>query len=331
MFAKPTWHSSNMVSLIVSRLYQTATVVLIMSFVCYMLLGLMPGDPIDILISADPRLTAEDAARMKSLYGLDQPLFKRYLNWLFAALQGDFGYSRLYSKPVVTVLASALHNTLILMVLSFILSILIAIPAGIFAARRLHSFSDYSINIFCFAGISVPPFWLALMMILLFSVVLGWLPANAIPLGDATWIDRAKGMVLPILTLTIVSVGGVTRYVRASLNETLQQTFIRTAYAKGLNLSQVIRRHALRNSMIPVVTILWLDFGAFFSGALITEIMYGFPGIGKLLFDAIQGSDYNLALVGLLLATCVTLIANLLADLCYALLDPRISYQNRQP
>ena len=301
-----------------------------MSFVCYMLLGLMPGDPIDLLISADPRLTSEDAARLKSLYGLDQPLLKRYFNWLFAALQGDFGYSRLYSKPVFVVLSSALKNTLILMLISFMLSIMIAIPAGIFAASRLHSFSDYSINIFCFAGISVPPFWLALMMILIFSVGLGWLPANAIPLGDASWLDRVKGLILPILTLTIVSVGGVTRYVRASLNETLQMVFIRTAYAKGLSLSQVIRRHALRNSMIPVVTILWLDFGAFFSGALITEIMYGFPGMGKLLFDAIQGSDYNLALVGLLLATSVTLLANLLADVCYAMLDPRISYQDSQ-
>lgn len=295
-----------------------------------MLLGLMPGDPIDIQVSANPELSAEDAARIKALYGLDQPLWKRYLNWLMAALQGDFGYSRLYTKPVFEVIPEVLANTLQLMGLALVVSTMIAIPAGIYAARRMHTYSDYAINIFCFAGISVPPFWLALMLILLFSVILGWLPANAVPLGEVGLVEQIKGMILPVLTLTAVSIGGVTRYVRASVNESLQQDYIQTAFAKGLSDKQVIHRHALRNSMIPVVTILSLDVGAFFSGALITEIMFAYPGMGKLLFDAIQGSDYNLALVGLLMVTGVTLLANLLADVLYVILDPRITYQTPQ-
>ena len=298
-----------------------------MSFVCYMLLGLMPGDPIDLLVSADPRLTAEDAVRLKALHGLDQPLGKRYLNWLFSALQGDLGYSRLYAKPVLVVLWGALEKTLLLMGIAFMISVAIAIPAGVLAARRIHSLTDYSINLLCFAGISIPAFWLALMLILLFSVVLGWLPANAIPLGDAGFLEKVRGLILPVITLAIVSIGGVTRYMRASLHESLQQDYILTAYAKGLSDRQVVRRHALRNSMIPVVTVLSLDIGTFFSGALITEIMFGYPGMGKLLFDAIQGSDYNLALIGLLMATGVTLVANFIADLSYAALDPRISYR----
>ena len=292
-----------------------------------MLLGLMPGDPIDLLVSADPRLSAEDAVRLKALYGLDQPLGKRYLNWLFSALQGDLGYSRLYSKPVLVVLWGALEKTLLLMGIAFVISVAIAIPAGVLAARRIHSLTDYSINLICFAGISIPAFWLALMLILLFSVVLGWLPANAIPLGDTGFLEQARGLILPVITLAIVSIGGVTRYMRASLHESLQQDYILTAYAKGLSDRQVVRRHALRNSMIPVVTVLSLDIGTFFSGALITEIMFGYPGMGKLLFDAIQGSDYNLALIGLLMATGVTLVANFVADLSYAALDPRISYR----
>ena len=298
-----------------------------MSFVCYMLLGLMPGDPIDLLVSADPRLSAEDAVRLKALHGLDQPLGKRYLNWLFSALQGDLGYSRLYAKPVLVVLWSALEKTLLLMGIAFMVSVAIAIPAGVLAARRIHSLTDYSINLLCFAGISIPAFWLALMLILLFSVVLGWLPANAVPLGDAGILEQVRGLILPVITLAIVSIGGVTRYMRASLHESLQQDYIQTAYAKGLSDWQVVRRHALRNSMIPVVTVLSLDIGTFFSGALITEIMFGYPGMGKLLFDAIQGSDYNLALIGLLMATGVTLAANFVADLSYAALDPRISYR----
>ena len=292
-----------------------------------MLLGLMPGDPIDLLVSADPRLSAEDAVRLKALHGLDQPLGKRYLNWLFSALQGDLGYSRLYAKPVLVVLWGALEKTLLLMGIAFVISVAIAIPAGVLAARRIHSLTDYSINLICFAGISIPAFWLALMLILLFSVVLGWLPANAVPLGDAGILEQVRGLILPVITLAIVSIGGVTRYMRASLHESLQQDYILTAYAKGLSDRQVVRRHALRNSMIPVVTVLSLDIGTFFSGALITEIMFGYPGMGKLLFDAIQGSDYNLALIGLLMATGVTLAANFIADLSYAALDPRISYR----
>ena len=303
-------------------------VIIVMSFICYTLLGLMPGDPIDILVSADPRLSAEDADRLKRLHGLDQPIVKRYLHWLGSALQGDFGFSRLYAKPVLSLLWQALQNTIVLMGIATIFTVSIAIPAGILAARKIHSFTDYSINFVCFAGISIPAFWLALMLILLFSVVLGWLPANAIPLGDVGFWERTKGLILPIVTLSIVSVGGVTRYMRASLHESLQQDFVITAYAKGLSDNQVITRHALRNSMIPVVTILSLDIGAFFSGALIVEIMFGYPGMGKLMFDAIQGSDYNLALVGLLIATLVTLLANLAADVFYAILDPRISYQS---
>ena len=291
-----------------------------------MLLGLMPGDPVDLLVSADPRLSAADAARLKALYGLDQPLGKRYLNWLLMAIQGDLGYSRLYSKPVLIVIWGALQNTLILMSVAFVFSVALAIPTGMLAAKRIHSLTDYSINLLCFAGISIPAFWLALMLILLFSVFLGWLPANATPLGEVGWIDQVKGLILPILTLSMVSIGGVTRYVRSALHESLQQDYVLTAFSKGLTESQVVRRHALRNSMIPVVTILSLDLGTFFSGALIVEIMFGYPGMGKLLFDAIHGSDYNLALAGLLLATLVTLVANFLADVSYVSLDPRISY-----
>ena len=160
------------------------------------------------------------------------------------------------------------------------------------------------------------------MLILLFSVILGWLPANATPLGQVGFFQKAQALILPVITLSMVSIGGVTRYVRSSMYETLQQDYITTAYAKGLSESQVVWRHGLRNSMIPVVTILSLDLGAFFSGALIVEIMFAYPGMGKILFDAINGSDYNLALVGLMLATLVTLLANFLADVSYVALIP---------
>ncbi len=314
-----------MARFIVQRLGESLIVLLIMSFVIYGLIGLMPGDPIDLMINADPRLTAEDAARLRALSGRDRPIAERYWNWLSAALSGDLGYSRIHARPVLDVLLPALANTVWLMGLGFALALAIALPAGIAAALKPQSATDNAINLLAFAGISIPPFWLAILLIILFAVVLGWLPAGG--MGDATLAGTATHLILPVLTLTLVTVGGIVRFVRAAMMEALRQDYVRTARAKGLSVRRVVFGHVLRNAMIPVVTILALNFGALFSGALITETMFGWLGMGKTIYDSILGNDYNLALVGLLFATLTTLLANLLADLAYAWLDPRISYK----
>ncbi|MCH2394102.1 ABC transporter permease [Oceanibaculum sp.] len=314
---------------IVRRLLQGIGVLIVMSFIIYGLLGLMPGDPIDLMIQADPNLTSADIARLKALYGLDRPILERYANWASAALSGDFGYSRQFSRPVLEVLVPRLGNTLLLMGASFVLAIAIALPLGVLAASRPGSLADRIVNLFCFAGISVPPFWLALLLIMLFAVTLGWLPAGgAAPAGmeNPGLADRLPYLVLPVITLTLASLAGLTRYLRASLIEAMREDYIRTARAKGAGEARVLWRHGVRNALIPVVTILALDFGTLFSGALITETMFAQPGMGKLIYDAIMNNDYNLALVGLLFATLVTLLANLAADIGYAKLDPRISY-----
>ncbi|RKQ72762.1 ABC transporter permease [Oceanibaculum indicum] len=314
---------------IVRRLLQGVGVLLVMSFIIYGLLGLMPGDPIDLMIQADPTLTSADIARLKALYGLDRPILERYANWASAALSGDFGYSRQFSRPVLEVLVPRLGNTLLLMGASFVLAIAIALPLGVLAASRPGSLADRIVNLFCFAGISVPPFWLALLLIMLFAVTLGWLPAGGVaPAGmeNPGLADRLPYLVLPVITLTLASLAGLTRYLRASLIEAMREDYIRTARAKGAGEARVLWRHGVRNALIPVVTILALDFGTLFSGALITETMFAQPGMGKLIYDAIMNNDYNLALVGLLFATLVTLLANLAADIGYAKLDPRISY-----
>ncbi|MEE8560283.1 MAG: ABC transporter permease [Alphaproteobacteria bacterium] len=317
-----------MTRFVATRLMESVIVLLIMSFVIYALIGLMPGDPIDLMIASDPKLTPADAERLRAVYGLDQPLMARYLAWLLAALEGDFGNSRLFVEPVWRVMPPFLLNTVNLMGLSFALSVVIAIPAGIYAALHPHSRADHAINLLCFAGISIPVFWLALMLIIVFSVMLGALPASGIStVGQEGVLDTAKHLVLPTLTLTIFSVGHYTRYMRAAMMETLRQDFIRTARAKGAGKARVVLRHALRNALIPVVTIVALSFGTLFSGALITETMFAYPGMGKMIFDAIMGNDFNLALVGLLFATLLTLAANLGADISYAWLDPRISYR----
>ena len=312
---------------LVSRMAQTAFVLLLMSFVIYALIGLMPGDPIDVMVSANPDLTPEDAARLKALYGLHLPIHERYFNWLRAALNGELGYSRLFSQPVLDVLLPRLGNTAILMGASFGLSVLIAIPVGVYAAMRQNSLADHLVNLICFAGISLPSFALSLLLIKLFAVDLGWLPAGGIGTvgADSLW-DRFTHLVLPVMALTIFSIGGYTRFMRGDMIGTLRADFIRTARAKGAGEVRVALGHALRNALIPVVTVIALQFGALFSGALIIETVFAYPGTGKLIYDAILGNDFNLALVGLLFATLMTLLSNLAADIVYAALDPRITY-----
>jgi peptide/nickel transport system permease protein len=319
-----------MIRFLLSRLAQSLLVLVIMSFVIYGLIGLMPGDPIDLMISADPMMTPADAERLRALYGLDRPIVERYWNWVNAALRGDLGFSRLYAQPVLDVIGPALGNTVQLLAFALGLSICIAVPLGVLAASRPRSAFDYAVNLFAFAGISLPQFWLGLIMMLTFAVVLGWLPAGGIAPAGAPLSEHVRFMLLPMLTLTIASVGGHARYVRSAMLEVMRQDFIRTARAKGARRSRVIWLHALRNALIPFITILALDFGFLFSGALITETIFAWPGMGKLIFDAVMGNDYNLALVALLFATGLVLTANLLADIAYGWLDPRIVVGGRR-
>src|ERR671918_3121654 len=243
------------------RLTEAAIVLLLMSFCIYGLLGLMPGDPIDLMLSGDPNITSEDIARLKQVYGLDRPLLERYGHWLADALRGEFGYSRLHARPTVEVLLPRLGNTCLLMGISLVLAFALALPAGVIAALKPRSWYDYTLNLFAFAGISVPSFWLALLLILLFAVELGWLPAGGVAtVGAGGPGDRLVHLVLPVLTLAVLTAGSLIRFTRAAMLEALRQDYIRTAYAKGLGRLAVVLRHAFRNAMIPVVTILALNF-----------------------------------------------------------------------
>ena len=276
-----------MTRFLVHRTLQAFVVLAVMSFVIYGVMGLMPGDPIDLMIAANPQLTPADGERLKALYGLDLPIWERYLNWASAAVRGDWGYSRIHAVPVLDLLPGRLANTLLLLGTSLILSLAIALPAGIHAAVRPGSAVDTAINLTCFAGISIPVFWLALLLIMVFAVWLGWLPAGGIATAgaDATgWdavADRARHLILPVMTLTLAGVGAHTRYVRAAMIEQMRQDYVRTALVKGLSAGAVVRRHVLRNALLPLITIVALDIGILFSGALITETMFGWLGMGK--------------------------------------------------
>ena len=318
-----------MAALIVGRLWQAALVLGVMSVAVYALIDLMPGDPIDLMVTSDPELTPEDARRLKALFGLDRPVLERWGSWAGLAVRGDLGYSRLYAAPVLEVLGPALANTLVLLGTSFVLALSIALPAGTLAAMKPFSWYDRLINLVALAGVSVPVFWFALVLIVVFAVGLGVLPAGGtgeVAAGRGGF-GRLDFLVLPVATLVVASAGGHLRFMRAAVIEALGQHHIRTAYAKGAGTARVVVGHALRNAMIPVTTVIALDMGTLVSGALVVETVFAWPGTGKLIYDAIMGNDFNLALAALLMATAMTLLASLLADLAYAWLDPRVTYR----
>jgi len=312
---------------ILSRLVQSLVVLLVMSFVIYGLIGLMPGDPIDVMVNSNPGYTAADVARLRAQYGLDQPLLARYWHWLVAASGLNFGYSRTYQQPVLAIMLPALLQTAKLVLIAFAVFSTLAVTLGVIASLYRGTIVDRAINLLAFAGISIPVFFLALILIYLFAVRLGWFPASGMFTigGPQSFADSAKYYVLPVLTLTAAFGGSFTRFTRASMVEVLRMDYIRTARAKGAGPTRIVLKHALRNALIPVVTVLALSFGSLMGGVLITETMFAQRGMGKLIFEAILGNDFNLALMGLLFATSATLFSNLLADIAYAWLDPRIS------
>jgi len=315
-----------MTRFVLRRGLQAILVLLVMSFVIYSLIGLMPGDPIDVMASSNPNITPAAVARLRAIYGVDQPILLRYAHWLAAAVQGDLGFSRTHAQPVLDVLLPALASTCRLMLISFTLSVVLAMVLGIISALKPGGVIDNTISLLAFAGISVPVFWMALMMILVFAVRLHWLPASGVSDVDGGGVlDQARHLIMPVATLALASTGGFTRFVRASVIETLRMDHIRTARSKGNSETRVVLAHTLRNAMIPVLTVMALSFGTLFSGALLTETMFAQPGMGKMIYDAILANDFNLALSGLLFATLVTLLSNLFADIAYAWLDPRIA------
>lgn len=302
--------------LILSRLVQIAVVTVILSLCAFLLIGLMPGDPIEMAIAGDPRLTSEDAARMRALHGLDQPLLGRYLAWAGAVLEGNFGHSRLFAQPVAQLLWPALLSSLQLLGLAIGLAITLGVGLGALAALRPRA-APFVQGVALVAQ-AMPSFWLGILLIILFAVQLGWLPAGG---GDAGW----QFLVLPVATLAFANLAAYARHSAAALRAALEEPHIRTARAKGASDARVVARHALPNAAVPLLTIAALDAGAMVSGALITETVFARPGMGKLIYDAVMGSDFNLALLALLLVAVVTMLATLAADLAQRWLDPRIA------
>jgi peptide/nickel transport system permease protein len=321
-----------MTAFIMRRLVQTVVVIGLLSFFCYYLMTLMPGDPVDEMIAANPLITSADAERLRQLHGLDQPVHVRYWNWATMVMSGDLGYSRTYRVPVSEILGKSLFNTFILAGAALLFSLLVAVPLGVWAALRKGSRVDYVVNLFAFAGISVPSFWIAIVLILLFAVYFPIFPAGgtgSIAFDMTAWdsvTDRMRHLVLPVLSLSFLSIGTYVRYTRAAMIEAMEHDYIRTARAKGLSQDRILIMHGFRNALIPLITIVALSFSTLFSGAIITETVFAYEGVGRLVFQSIQSNDFNVAMIAFMISVSMVLVMNLIADLLYGVADPRITY-----
>ena len=312
---------------ILRRLLQALPLLFAISVASFAILKATPGGPL-AQYEGNPEFTEADRVRLEQAFGLDRPLPLQYLGWLGSFVTGDWGYSFAHHLPVTTLIGERLPNTLQLMGTVFVVVLLLAIPIGVTTALKQYTAFDHVVTGATFAFLSTPTFWLGLLLIILFGQQLRWLPLGGIQTPGAEFdvMDRVRHLILPVATLSLVQVGSHVRFLRASMLETIAQDFMRTARAKGLAERVVVLRHALKNAAIPLVTVIALDLPELFVGALVTEQIFGWPGMGRLFIDAALRSDYPVLQGILAVSSALIVLSNLIADVAYGYLDPRIRY-----
>lgn len=318
---------------ILKRLLQAIPTLIGISFLSFALMRLAPGDPVSMY--ADPsnpqKLTAEALAELREQLGFNDPIPVQYGRWLANTLQGNWGYSVMSKQPVLTNIMDRLPNTVKLGALALLLALLVAIPIGTIAAIKQYSRFDYLATFLAFIGLSIPSFWFALILMQLFALKLGWLPAVGMRSVDAAgeggaFLDTLKHFIMPTIVMSLTSMASWTRYQRSSILEVMRQEYIRTARAKGLRELVVVSRHALKNALIPLITLLGLSIPSIVSGSYIIETIFAWPGIGRLGVTAIFSRDYALVMGVTMVSALIVVLSNLIADIAYSWADPAIRY-----
>ena len=301
------------------------------SIVSFAVIHLAPGSPVDVSTSLNIKVSLEAKEKLIKQYGLDKPVYIQYLNWLRRLITLDFGSSYRDGRKVITKIAERIPITLLINILSIFLILSIAIPIGISSAVREGSLYDRSVTVFVFIGFAAPGFWLGLMLMSLFGIRLGWLPIQGITSldfdslsGFGKFLDLARHLAMPVFISAIGGLAGMSRYMRSSMLEVFHKDYIRTARAKGLPESMVVYKHALKNAILPVITILGLSVPGLIGGSVIFETTFGIPGMGRLFYESVMGRDYPVIMAVLVIGAFLTLLGNLLADISYSLADPRI-------
>jgi peptide/nickel transport system permease protein len=317
---------------ILKRILISIPLLIGITFISFVVIHLAPGEPTSLQTDLNPRVTAASKAQLRHLYGLDEPLPVQYLKWVWRSFRLDFGRSFAPDgRKVSEKIGERIPITLLLSLLEMVVIVLVAIPIGILSATRQYSLFDKATTVFVFIGFAIPTFWLALLCMNLFGVHLGWLPISGLKsmgypqLGLwGKFFDRLKHLILPVLVGSFGGLAGFSRYMRSNMLEVIRQDYIRTARAKGLSEKAVIYKHALRNALLPVVTILGLSVPSLIGGGVIFETIFAIPGMGQLFYGSVMSRDYPVIMGILVIGAALTLIGNLSADISYALVDPRI-------
>jgi peptide/nickel transport system permease protein len=325
-----------MTAYIIRRLLWMLPLLLCVSIICFAMLKRAPGDPVSAMM-ADARatgavVTVADRERLRRQYGLDRPVYLQYLDWLGQVARGNFGVSTRTNAPVSEVIMSRLPNTIKLTGTALVLTLLIALPLGILSAVRQYSRLDYFLTTFNFIGISIPQFWLALMLLYFFGVYLGWLPVRGMgsPYTEPGFWSQLKDTVthyiLPVTSVTLVGLAGYMRYQRTAMLDVIRQDYVRTARAKGLPEYKVILKHAWRNALIPIITLLGYVLVILVEGSIVVENIFSWPGMGQLAVNSLAQRDYPVVMAIVLLSAVLILIGTLISDILYAIVDPRVRY-----
>lgn len=298
------------------------------SLICFFMMSLAPGGP-TALLSQNPSIRPQDVAQIRKNFGLDKPVHVRYLKWLNRlVLHGDLSASYKTGRPAMEMIVERIPATLELMGAAFAISLALAFVLGILSAVFRYTWFDHMVTLGSYAGISIPSFWFGLLAMLIFALKLRWFPsAGRHSIGRTDFVDLAHHLVLPALVLALVEIASWSRYLRSSMLEVLNLDYMRTARAKGLSPARVILHHGVRNALIPFVTVVTLQIPTLFTGAIITESIFAWPGLGRLYFTSIEFRDYTVLMGILMISSTLIVLANLLADVLYALLDPRIGYR----
>jgi peptide/nickel transport system permease protein len=312
---------------ILRRLLSVVPVLLIITFATFFLMQLLPGGPL-AAYENNPEISQKDIERLRHEMGLDQPIHVQYWSWLKNFVRGDWGYSFTTKRPVLSEIWDRLPNTLYLTGISLIVALIIAIPAGIISATRQYSVFDHITTTLAYIGRSMPVFYSGLLLIIIFSIWLRWLPSGGMQtLGkEFSVIDSLRHLFLPVLSLSTLIAAKYVRFLRTSMLEVIHLDYIRTAAAKGVSEGVIIYKHAFRNAAIPLVTVVAIDLPVLFAGALFTETIYSWPGMGRLFVDAATRFDYSVVMGIVAAIAFLVVVSNLLADVVYAILDPRITY-----
>jgi peptide/nickel transport system permease protein len=315
-----------MATYIVRRVLQAVPLLFAISIGLFGLLHLIPGGPEQVAFS--PRMNPEARHNMIVALGLDQPLPIQYVKWLWGTLHLNFGDTYKDGRPVITVVAERLPATLELLGGAFLIALLVALPLGIIASIRQYSLLDYIFTVVSYLGICMPVFWFAEILVLVLAIQLKLFPTGGMGTegGTPSLADGLRHLILPIVVLSFAFIASWSRYLRSSMLEVLHQDYLRTARAKGLARLRVVMKHAMRNALIPLVTVVALDFGSIFGGAVITETIFSWPGLGRLFYDSLSSRDYPVLMAMMVLSALTVVACNIVADVIYGLLDPRIRY-----